>query len=155
MASATSAKPKKGTKKLIPCYVGITDGQDAKGVKTTHTHYVLIDSKVASRIGIKGASVKKPGGSDAVEHGVVYQTNRKKAKGTGKVEAKRYLSQGKRKIKLYCKGTVKDKQNKQVQETYSVGFPLGVPLRLIKKFLQDHCPNVVRYGTGNELYQVR
>jgi hypothetical protein len=155
MANAPSAKKKAGQSKLLPCYIGVTEGKDPKGVKTTHSHYVLIAERVATRLGIKGKSIKKPGGSDVIENGIVYQTNRKKAKGTGKVEAKRFLKQYQKKIMLYCKGTVKNTKGKDVQETYSVSFPSGVPLRLIRKFLEDNCPNVVRYGTGNQLYQVR
>jgi hypothetical protein len=155
MANAPGAKKKAGQQKLLPCYVGVTDGKDSKGVKTTHTHYVLIADRVATRLGIKGKAVKKPGSSDVVDNGVVYQTNRKKAKGTGSVEAKRYLKQCEKKITIYCKGTVRNSKGKDVPETYSVGFPSGVPLRLIKKFLESNCPNVVRYGTGSQLYQVR
>lgn len=156
MAASPSAKKKAGGgNKLIPCYIGVTDGKDSKGQKTSHTHYVEIDEEVAKRLGIKGKSIKKPGGSDRTENGIVYQTNRKKPKG-GTTEAKRALKQYKKTIILYCKGTVKNKKGKDVQESYSVGFPSGVPLRLVRKFLEDHCPNVARYQPkSGDLYQVR
>jgi hypothetical protein len=154
MASAPSAKVKKGFQKLLPCYIGITNGKDAKGKPSTTTHYVLINDRVANRLGITVA-IKKPGGSDTLEFGVVYKKNRKRPKGGSVVEAKRFLKQYKKKITLYCKGTVKNSIGKDVQESYSLSFPSGIPLALIRVFLQKNCPNVVRYGTGTQLYQVR
>jgi hypothetical protein len=154
MASAPSAKRKKGLQKLLPCYIGITNHKDDKGKKFTSTHYVLINDRVATRLGLATAT-KKPGGSDASEFGIVYKKNRKRPKGGPLVEAKRFLKQYKKKITLYCKGTVKNSAGKDVQESYTIGFPSGVPLALIRVFLQKNCPNVIRYGTGSELYQVR
>jgi hypothetical protein len=153
MASAKIAKPGVGKQRLIPHYLGVTDGKNAKGKQVSITHYVVIDKSVGTQLGIKD-SVKKPGGSDAYEHNVVHKKNKRNPRGSALIEAKRYLKRCKRSIKLFCKGTV-TVNGKQVQETYIVGFPTGVPLRLIRKFLVEKCPNVVRYGTGTQLYQVR
>jgi hypothetical protein len=155
MASAPSAKRKKGSNKLLPCYLGVTKEKVA-GKVTSVTHYILIPERIATRLGLT-AAVKKPGPSDSMEYGVVYKLNRKKPKktGAGQVEAKRFIKQYKRKITLYCKAFVKNAQGKDVRESYTLGFPTGVPLTIIRKFLEKNCLNVVRFGTGSQLYQVR
>jgi hypothetical protein len=156
MAAAPSAKSKPGQRLLLPFYCGITEGKDLQNKPYKHTHYVLIADKVATRLGIKSKSIVKPGAADAIVNGVVFQKNRKKSTGDKKpVEAKRYLTQCKRAITAYCKSTVKNKAGKDVQETYSIGFPSNVPLRLIIKFFNINAPNVIRIGTGGNLYQVR
>jgi hypothetical protein len=156
MAAAPSAKTKPGQRLLLPFYCGITEGRDLKNKPYKHTHYVLIADKVAARLGIKQKSIVKPGSADAIINGVVFQKNRKKSVGDKKdVEAKRYIKQCKHKITAYCKTTVKNKLGKDVPETYSIGFPSNVPLRLIIKFFNLNAPNVVRIGTGGNLYQVR
>jgi hypothetical protein len=155
MANAPSAKEKPGRQVLLPFYVGITESKDLKGQTSKHTHYVLIEKNKATRMGIKQAGTVKPG-ADAKVNGIVFQLNRKKATGDKKpYEAKRYIKQCKRSITAYCKGTVKNKKGKDVQETYSIGFPSGVPIRLIRQFFEKTAPNVVRIGTGGNLYQVR
>jgi hypothetical protein len=156
MAASPSSKTKPGQRLLLPFYCGITKGKTLKNVDYQHTHYVLIAEKVASRLGIKKTSIVKPGSADAIVNGIVFQKNRKKSTGDKKaVEAKRYLTQCKHKITAYCKATVANKAGDRVQETYSIGFPSGVPLRLIIKFFKDNAPNVVRIGTGGNLYMVR
>jgi hypothetical protein len=156
MTSAPSAKVKAGQRLLLPFYCGITEGKSLKNEPYKHTHYVLIEQKVAARLGIKAKSIVKPGAADAIVNGIVFQKNRKKSTGDKKnVEAKRFLTQCKRKITVYCKSTVKNKAGKDVQETYSIGFPSNVPLRLIIKFFNINAPNVVKIGTGGNLYQVR
>jgi hypothetical protein len=156
MASAPGAKSRKGSQKMLPCYIGVTSEKDATGKKRSVTHYVLINDRVAPRLGLKGV-VKKPGGSDTVEFGIVYKLNRRKPKqkGAGSVESKRYITYYKRKITVYCKAFVKNKQGKDVRESYTLNFPSGLPLSSIRKFLQNNCKNVIRYGTGSQLYQVR
>jgi hypothetical protein len=156
MANAPSAKSARGASKLLPFYIGISDSKPLKGGTVKHTHYVMIEAKKAARLGIKGKFIVKPGGSDVIENNVVYQKNRKKSTGNKQpVEAKRHVKQGHKPITAYCKGTVKTKAGKEVQETYSVGFPSNVPLRLIIAFFNKNCPNVERIGTGGNLYQVR
>jgi hypothetical protein len=156
MASAPSAKRKAGQRLLLPFYCGITDSKPLKGPATRHTHYVLIEEKVAERLGIKSKSIVKPGGADAIVNGIVFQKNRKKTVGDKKaVEAKRFIKQGKRTITAHCKGTVKNKAGKDVQETYSISFPSGVPLTLIIKFFNSNAPSVTRISTGGNLYMVR
>ena len=155
MAAAPITTAKSLKRLLKPFYIGQTTGKDLKNKPYSHTHYVLIESAVAERLGLKGKSLIKSG-SDAGADGVVFQVQRKKSVGDKKpYEAKRYLKQCKKKITLFCKGTVKNKKGKDVQETYSVGFPTNVPLRLIIKFLNKYAPNVIRIGTGGNLYQVR
>jgi hypothetical protein len=155
MAAAPITTAKSLKKLLKPFYIGQTTGKDLKGKPYSHTHYVVIEAAVAERLGIKGKSLIKPG-ADAGVDGIVMQLQRKKSTGDKKpYEAKRYLKQCKRKIIVFCKGTVKNKQGKDVQETYSIGFPTNVPLRLIIKFFNKYAPNVVRIGTGGNLYQVR
>jgi hypothetical protein len=155
MAAAPITQAKGRKVSLRPFYIGLTTGKDLKGKPYTHTHYVLIESLVAEQLGIKNKSIIKPG-SDAGVDGVVIQTNHKKSRGDKKpYEAKRYLQRCKKKITVICKGTVKNKQNKDVQETYSIGFPSNVPIRLIRKFFEKYAPNVIRIGTGGNLYQVR
>jgi hypothetical protein len=156
MANAPSAKRKKGKQKLLPFYVGITEGKTLKNKAYKHTHYVLIDERVTTRLGIKGNSIVKPGGADEIFNGVVFQKNRKKSTGDKKpYEAKRYITQCQKSITAYCKGFVKNKAGEDVQETYSIGFASNIPLRLIIKFFKDKAPNVTRIGTGGNLYQVR
>jgi hypothetical protein len=156
MANAPSAKSARGSSKLLPFYVGVNTSKDLKGKSTSHTHYVMIEAKKANRLGIKSKSIVKPGGSDVIENNIVYQKNHKKSVGDKKdYEAKRFVKQGHKPITAFCKGTVKTKTGKEVQETYSIGFPSNVPLRLIIAFFNKNCPNVVRIGTGGNLYQVR
>jgi hypothetical protein len=156
MANAPSGKSKKGKRKLLPFYVGLTEGKDLKNKPYKHTHYVLIDAPKATRMGIKGLSIVKPGGSDEILNGVVFQKNRKKSVGDRKpYEAKRHITQCQKSITVFCKEYVKTKAGKDVQETYSVGFASNIPLRLIIKFFRDKASNVTRIGTGGNLYQVR
>jgi hypothetical protein len=155
MAGAPITRTKGRKKVLRPFYIGLTTGKDLKGKPYTHTHYVLIEALIAEQLGIKAKSIIKPG-ADAGVDGVVIQTNRKKSRGDKKpYEAKRYLQQCKKKITVYCKAFVKNAQGKDVPETYTIGFPSNVPLRLIRKFFEAKAPNVVRIGTGGNLYQVR
>jgi hypothetical protein len=156
MTAAPSAKRKPGERLLLPFYCGITKGKTLQNKPYQHTHYVLIEEKVAGRLGIKGKSIIKPGSSDAIVNGVVFQKNRKKSVGNKQpVEAKRYIQQCQKSITAICKGTVKNKAGKEVQETYSIGFPSSVPLALIIKFFNEKASNVVRISTGGNLYQVR
>jgi hypothetical protein len=156
MANAPEARPKKGKRKLAPFYVGITQVKSLDKKNVSHTHYVLIDERVFGRLGLQRKQVAKPGGSDVINRNVVYQLNRKKSTGDKKpVVAKRFITQSSKSITAYCKGFVKNKQGKDVPESYSIGFPSNVPLRLIIKFFKDFCFNVVRIGTGGNLYQVR
>jgi hypothetical protein len=155
MAAAPITTAKSLKRILKPFYLGQTTGKDSKGKPYSHTHYVVIEATVAERLGIKGKSIIKPGGDAGID-GIVMQLQRKKSTGDKKpYEAKRYLKQCKKKITLFCKSTVKNKKGKDVQETYSVGFPTNVPIRLIIKFLNAKAPNVIRIGTGGNLYQVR
>jgi hypothetical protein len=156
MANAPSAKPKKGKRKLSPFYVGITQNKSLTNKITSHTHYVLIDERVVPQLGLKRKEVAKPGGSDVINKGIVYQLNRKKTTGDKKaVTAKRFIIQSSKPITAYCKNYVRDKNGKEVQESYSIGFPSNVPLRLIIKFFKDFCFNVTSIGTGGNRYQVR
>lgn len=156
MANAPSAKSGAGKSKLLPFYVGISTGKTLAGVETKHTHYVLIEAKKAARLGIKAKSIVKPGGADIIENNVVYQKNRKKSTGDKQpVEAKRVVTRGSKSITAHCKSKVKTKAGKEVAETYSVGFPSNVPLRLIINFFNKQCPNVERINTGGNFYQVR
>jgi hypothetical protein len=156
MANAPSAKVKAGQQKLLTFYVGLTESKSLQGGKATkHTHYVLIDEKKALRLGTKGKGTVKPG-SDAKVNGIIIQTGKKKSTGDKKsFEAKRYITQYSKSITAFCKGRVKNSKGKDVQETYSIGFPSNVPIRLIIEFFKKNCPNVVRIGTGGQLYQVR
>jgi hypothetical protein len=154
MANAPSAKPKKGKQNLLPFYVGITEGKNLKGETYKHTHYVLIEELKAIRLGIKSKSIIKFGGSDSIQSGVIIQHNHKKIKGDKKnFSAKRYITQYHKPITAYCKELVVNSKKKRVVETYTIGFPSSVPLRLIIKFFKTNCPNVVRIGTGGNLYQ--
>jgi hypothetical protein len=154
MANAPSAKPKKGKQNLLPFYVGITEGKNLKGEPYKHTHYVRIEELKAARLGIKSKSIVKFGGTDVIQQGVVYQNNRKKTKGDKKaVTAKRHITQYHKPITAYCKELVINSKRKRVVETYTIGFPSSVPLRLIIKFFKTNCPNVVRIGTGGNFYQ--
>jgi hypothetical protein len=156
MANAPSAKSAAGGSKLLPFYIGISTSNALVGKPVKHTHYVLIEAKKAARLGIKAKSIVKPGGQDLIENNIVYQTNRKKSVGDKKpVEAKRVVKQYGRSITAYCKSKVKNKAGKEVAETYSIGFPSGVPLRLIIEFFNKQCPNVERINTGGNFYQVR
>lgn len=156
MANAPSAKAGVGQKKLLPFYVGISDHKSLTGVVTKHTHYVMIEAKKAARLGIKSKGLSKPGAADVLENNVIYQTNRKKSTGDKKdVTAKRPVKQGHKSITAYLSTTVKTKKGKEVTETYSIGFPSSVSLGLILKFFKANCPNVVRIGSGGNLYQVR
>jgi hypothetical protein len=156
MTSAPSAKPGVGKKNLLPFYVGLTEGKNLKNKPYKHTHYVLIDERVATRLGIKGKGSSKPGAADTLSGGVIFQNNRKKAKG-GKTDitAKRYITQCTKSITVYCKASVINSQKKLVPESYSIGFASSVPLRLIIKFFKDKAPSVLRIGTGGNMYQVR
>ena len=155
MAAAPITQAKGRKVSLRPFFIGLTKGKDLKGKDYTHTHYVLIESLVAEQLGIKKKSIIKPG-ADAGVDGIVFQVARKKSRGDKKpYEAKRNLQRGKKEITVFCKGTVKNKQGKDVQETYTIGFPRSVPLRLIRGFFAKEAPNVVRIGTGGNLYQVR
>jgi hypothetical protein len=156
MATAPSAKRGLGKRNLLPFYCGLTEGKDLKNKPYKHTHYVLIDERVATRFGITVKGSSKPGAADTLAKGVVFQNNRKKTKGDKKdITAKRYLTQCSKSIKVECKASVLNAQKKLVPESYSIGFPSNVPLRLIIKFFKDKAPNVVRIGTGGNLYSVR
>jgi hypothetical protein len=156
MANAPSAISKAGQRRLLPFYCGVTESKPLTGAAVKHTHYVLIDEKKAFRMGIKAKSIVKPGGADSIQNGIVFQKNRKKSTGDKKpVEAKRHITQCQKSITVFCKGTVKNKKGKEVQETYSVGFPSNVPLRNIIEFFNKNAANVMRIGTGGNLYQVR
>jgi hypothetical protein len=156
MANAPSAKVKKGKRKLLPFYVGITEGKTLKNKPYKHTHYVLIDERVTPRLGIKSQSKVKPGNTDQINDGVVFQKNRRKSVGDKKpYTAKRAVKQCQKSITAYCKSFVKNKQGEDVPETYSIGFASNIPLRLIIKFFKDNAPSVVRIGTGGNQYQVR
>jgi hypothetical protein len=153
MTAAASGKAGIGNRKLMPFYVGISEHKSLANVVSKHTHYVMIEQKVAVRLGLKQKGSSKPGGSDVLEANLVHQTNRKGKKGTH--TAKRVISQGKRKITAHLDTTVKNKAGKEVTETYSMGFPSGVPLRLIIKFFKDNCPRVARINSSGNMYQVR
>jgi hypothetical protein len=156
MANAPSAKPKKGKRKLSPFYVGLTEGKDLKNRLYKHTHYVLIDERVVPQLGLKRKELLKPGSTDFSRKGVVFQSNHKKSKGDKKTfTMKRFITQSSKPITAYCKAYVKDKKGNDVQESYSIGFPSNVPLRLIIKFFKDFCFNVTSIGTGGNRYQVR
>jgi hypothetical protein len=156
MAVAPSAKKGVGKQNLLPFYCGLTEGKDLKGKAYKHTHYVLIDERVCTRLGISGKGTSKPGAADTLTKGVIFQNNRKKTKGNKKdITAKRYITQCSKSIKVYCKADVLNAQKKLVPETYTIGFASSIPLRLIIKFFKDKAPNVIRIGTGGNLYQVR
>jgi hypothetical protein len=156
MANNPIAKPKRGKRELNPYYCGITEGKDLKGTAYRHTHYVLIEKLTAKQLGIKADFILKFGGTDSNNRGVITQSNRKPSKKGGKlVTAKRYITQCSKSITAYCKGVVKNSKGKDVSETYSIGFPSNVPLRLIIKFFKTNCLNVIRIGTGGNFYQIR
>jgi hypothetical protein len=156
MTAAPSAKKGVGKQNLLPFYCGLTEGKDLKNKPYKHTHYVLIDKRVCTRLGITGNGTSKPGAADTLSNGVIFQNNRKKTKGNKKdVAAKRYITQCRKSITVYCKASVLNSQKKLVPESYSIGFATSIPLRLIIKFFKDKAPNVVRIGTGGNLYQVR
>jgi hypothetical protein len=156
MTSAISAKVKKGGRKLSAFYIGRTESKSLANKITKHTHYVLIDAKVAPQLGLKLKETVKPGGLDFARRGVVFQSDRKKTTGDKQpYQAKRFIKQSSKSITAYCKAYVKNKAGKDVQESYSIGFPSNVPLRLILKFFKDFCFNVTSIGTGNNRYQVR
>ena len=153
MASSPSAKKGVGKQKLLPFYCGITEGKSLKGVAYKHTHYVLIDERVSTRLGIKSKGISKPGAADIISRGVVFQNNRKKKTGNKKdIVARRVITQSSKPITAYCKASVLNNQKKLVPETYSIGFPSNVPIRLIIKFFQANCPNVARISTGGNMY---
>jgi len=154
MAASSSGKAGAGLHKLLPFFVGITKHKPLKGAETQTTHYVAIEQKVASRLGTKSkGTAKTNGGADVLENNIVYQTNRKGKKGNH--TAKRVVGRCGKPITAYLNTTVKQKNGKEVPESYTIGFPSGVPLGLIIKFFRDNCPNVVRIGTGGNMYQVR
>jgi hypothetical protein len=156
MASAPSAKPKKGTRTLSPFYIGISTSKSLANEQTKHIHYVLIESKVVPQLGLKLKQTVRPGGLDFVRNGVVFEANHKK--GTGNKQpypAKRFIKQSSKPITAYCKGYIKNKKGKEVQESYTIGFPSNVPLGLIIRFFKDFCFNVTSIGTGNNRYTVR
>ena len=156
MASAPSAKVKKGSRKLLPFYVGITEQKALDNKTYRHTHYVLINETVATRLGIKGKSKVKPGGTDTISDGLVFQKNHKKGVGNKKVyTTKRIVKQCQKSITVYCKGFVKNNKGKEVPESYSIGFATNIPLRTIIKFFFDIAPSVIKIGTGGNQYQVR
>jgi hypothetical protein len=156
MASSPSAKRVVGSRNLLPFYVGITEGKDLKGTAYKHTHYVLIDEAVATRLGIRAKGISKPGAADLLIKGQILQTNRKKAKGDKKpITARRYITQSSKTIIVECKELVINSKRQRVQESYSIGFPSNVPLRLIIKFFATNCPNVQRISTGGNYYQVK
>lgn len=156
MTAASSAKPGVGKRNLLPFYVGITRGKNLKGVAYAHTHYVLIDQKVADRLGIKAKGSSKPGATDTLLRGFIYQNNRKKTKGDKEnIVSKRYITQNSKPITVTCKELVLNSKQKLVSETYTIGFPSSVPLRLIIQFFNKNAPKVIRIGTGGKSYQVR
>jgi hypothetical protein len=156
MAAALSAKPKKGKRQLSPFYIGTTQSKSLTNKIVSHTHYVLIDGKVVTQLGLKLKQTAKPGGLDFIRNGLVFQSNRKKTTGDKRpMVAKRFVQQSSKPITAYCKTYVKDRNGKEVQESYSIGFPSNVPLRLIIKFFKDFCFNVTSIGTGSNRYQVR
>ena len=156
MTSAPSAKPGVGKKNLLPFYVGLTEGKDLKNKPYKHTHYVLIDERVATRLGIKGKGSSKPGAADTLSKGVIFQNNRKQTKGDKKdITAKRHITQCTKSITVYTKILILNSKGKYVHESYSIGFASSIPLRTIIKFFKDKAPNVLRLGTGGKMYQVR
>lgn len=156
MANALNAKIKKGKQKLLPFYVGVTDSKSLKNKASRHTHYVLIDQRVATQLGMKSLGIVKPGNSDSLIDGVVFQKNRKKTVGDKKaVTAKRFITQCQKSIKVICNKFVKNKAGEEVPESYSIGFPSNVPLSFIIKFFKDKAPNVIKISTGGNSYQIR
>jgi hypothetical protein len=140
----------------LPFYVGITEGKTLKNKAYKHTHYVLIESKVATRLGIKNQSKVKPGNADTINDGVVFQKNRKKSVGNKKVyTAKRVVKQRQKSITVHCKAFVKNTKGEEVPESYSIGFATSIPIRTIVKFFFDNAPSVIKIGTGGNQYQVR
>jgi translation initiation factor IF-2 len=154
MARDPALKVKPGEGKLLPFFIGTTEGKTKKGKVVNRVHYVLIQSAVATKLGMTKKAIIRQGTDSTVDAVVFRNTTRKTATKTTKGQTKRYLQRGSKPIELYLNNKVKTKSGDTAWESYIVGFPSGVPLRLIIKFLRDNCPKVVRMNTGSNFYGV-
>jgi hypothetical protein len=142
---------------LRPYFIGITEGK-YKGKPVKHVHYVMIKSNVAVKIGLTKKYLLRDG-SDSVVDGVVFRNvnKRKNSKSkTGVTTAKRGLHQYSKSITVILDKIVKSKDGLTTDfESYDIGFPSSVPLRMIIKFFRDNCPKVMRIKTKGNMYGVR
>jgi hypothetical protein len=156
MAKDPKIKIGVGDRRLQPYFIGTTDGKNAKNVAVKHTHYVLIETWKAAKLGISKKAILREGLDSTVDGVVFRNTNRKTTQTNKKGKAKRHIERGGRAIEMYLNNRVKSKDGlKESWETYTVGFPSGVPLRVILKFIRDNCSKVVRINTGSNFYGVR
>lgn len=158
MASAPEAKAAAGSLRLNPYYVGTSEHKGLTGKVSKHTHYVLIPSGAAKRMGITKNTIVKPG-TDSQVDGVILQLEHK-GKGSKKHIAKRFLhryASGKRNntIEAYLDNRVKLKSGGTAFESYSISFPSSINLSMIIAFFKKNCPKVVRINTGSNFYGVR
>ena len=156
MASAPGVKAAVGNFKLQPYYVGTSVHKKLTGQVERHTHYVLIESKKATRLGLTASTKVKS--TDTHVDGVVFQKERKGKK--GKHFAKRFLNRYSsglhgQTIRACTGETVKNKAGKSVEESYSISFPSSVSLKMIKDFFIKNCPKVIRINTGSTFYRIR
>lgn len=155
MARDPALKVKPGDGKLLPFFIGTTKSKNKKGKEVNHVHYVLIQAAVATKLGISKKSIIRPGTDSTIDAVVFRNTTRKTGTKTTTGQAKRYLQRGARTIELYLNNRVKTKDGDLAWESYNVGFPSGVPLTLVLKFIRDNCSKVVRFNTGSNFYGVR
>jgi hypothetical protein len=161
MAASKEAKAAIGNMKLQPYYVGVSEHKTLAGKAFKHTHYVLIRSQVAKRLGITKTQIIKPGTDSSVD-GVIFE-NQRKGKNNKRHVAKRFLT-------LYASGTkssktieayldtnprIKTKSGELVSESYIISFPSSIPLRMIVDFFKKNCPKVTRLNTGSNFYRIR
>jgi hypothetical protein len=157
MAAAAEARIKPGQEYYYPYYVGTSVHKPLTGGTVRHTHYVLIRKKVAARMGMRVAVFVK--GSDTNRDGVVFNRERKAGTNaidkTKKVLSKRYIERGGGKvITAYCDKMVRNKAGKLVQESYSIGFPSGVSMDMIRAFFIKNTKNVVKIKAKGSFYAV-
>ncbi len=155
MARDPNLKVKPGESRLAPFFIGTTKSKNKKGKTVEHVHYVLINPGVATKLGISKKLILRSGTDSTIDGVVLRNTTRKTGTKTTTGEAKRYLQRGAKTIELYLNNRIKLKNGDYAWESYNVGFPSGVPLTLILKFIRDNCSKVVRFNTGSNFYGVR
>jgi translation initiation factor IF-2 len=155
MARDPALKVRPGEGKLLPFFIGTTQGKNKRGKVVNHVHYVLIQSAVATKLGISKKAIIRNGSDSTVDAVVFRNSTRKVGTQTKTGQAKRYLQRGSKPIELYLANQVKTPSGDKAWESYVVGFPSGVPLTVILKFVRDNCSKVIRINTGSNFYGVR
>jgi hypothetical protein len=155
MARDPALKVKPGDGKLLPYFIGTTKSKNKKGKAVNRVHYVLISFAVATKLGISKKSIIRQGSDSTIDAVVFRNATRKIGTKTTTGQAKRYLQRGGKSIELYLNNQVKTRSGDTAWESYIVGFPSGVPLTVILKFVRDNCSKVVRFNTGSNFYGVR